>query len=74
MRKAEEGKLPYHVGQHRVASVRLESSREDRIAGRAENWGEEREEEGGEDRAASEAELPGWLHLPGPVLYLPFLG
>lgn len=44
--KAEEGKLLYHVDQHRVASIGLESSREDRISGRAENWGEERGEEG----------------------------
>lgn len=44
--KAQEGKLLYQVGQHRVASIGLESSREGRISGRAENWGEERGEEG----------------------------
>lgn len=33
------------MGQHCVASVWLESSREDRIVGRTENRGEERGEE-----------------------------
>lgn len=46
MYKAQEGKLLYHVGRHRVASIELESSREGRISGRPENWSEERGEKG----------------------------
>lgn len=48
------------MGQHRVASIGLESSREDRIAGRAENQPAKKEgRRECKDRAASEGELPG---------------